>query len=133
MKLSDYEAMIADNTPDGLPNLVLGWMDDECGLDWDSYIEWGHNVMDQVAFGDDIGTFQTFEEWKHQERGANPNDLGFSYEKCDLCKAPAGDRYAATALPSDPATNKDYCTLTICGECLLFIANGDVPDYVEGN
>lgn len=133
MKRSDYEAMIAHNTPAGLPNLVLGWMDDECGLDWDSYMEWGHNVMDRVAFGDDIGTFKTFEEWKCQERGENPNDLGFSHEKCDLCNAPAGDRYAATALSSDPATNKDHCTLIICGECCLFIANGDVPDYVEGN
>lgn len=133
MNVKEYEATVAANTPEGYPNLVAGWPDEEHDITWDAYIEWGHDVMDDVAEGDDIGAFQTFEEYKQQERDANTDRdyLGFSYENCDLCGALPGDRHAVTAYPEDVPNNLDYVALSVCSDCLMFVANAELPHYLE--
>lgn len=133
MNVQQYEDTVARNTPVGYPNLVAGWPDEEYGITLDAYIDWAIDLMDCLFIGDDIGTFQTFDEYKQQERDANPDrdDLGFSHLNCDLCGALPGDRHAVTALPVDPANNLDYVALSVCSDCLMFVTNAELPHSLE--
>jgi hypothetical protein len=136
MKICEYESAVDLNTPKGYPNLVAGWPDEEHGIDWESYIDWAHDVMDNVAEGDDIGTLQTFDQFKEQERKERPDrdDLGFSHIECELCGALPGDRHAVTAYPEDMTaslSDGNYCPLSVCGDCLQYVVNGEFPDWLE--
>jgi len=93
---------------EGYPDISLGW-------------PFEHHL--------DTGHYETLEEVEEDDER---DDLGFSHEGCDLCGSNlGGDKYAATALPEDPSKNRDYIPLEICKDCLMFLANGDVPDWLE--
>ena len=131
MKVKQYEKMIAANTPKGYPQLVCGWPDKEHDITWGRYIEHLRTLLDDLAEADPLPVFKTFDEWKQGERTEDRDNLGFSHFHCDLCDALPGDRYAVTALPEDPAKNHDYIPLSVCSYCLQYIANGELPDYLE--
>lgn len=133
MKPSEYEAMIAANTPERFPNLVCNWPDEEHGITWDNYISDATIWLEETPEGEDVLPYKPFEVWKEevQQQNVNRNDLGFSHEKCHLCGALPGERYAVTALPVDPATNHDYIALACCASCIIYIANGDIPEDLE--
>ncbi len=115
-------------------DMVCGWPDEQHGITWEAYMDWGHSVMDETTSeGEDIGSFQSFDEWKEEQRTENPDrdNLGFSHERCDMCNSLPGDRHAATALSVENPAN--FLAYEVCGDCICFIANGDVPDFLEGN
>ena len=133
MKTKAYEKMIATNTPQGYPQLVCGWPDEEHDITWGRYIEHLQGLLDDLDEGDPLPTFETFKHWVWRQRDENEDrdNLGFSHIECDLCGALPGDRHAVTALPENPADNHDYLPLSVCEHCMCFVANGDLPDYVE--
>ncbi len=135
MNVQTWLDTIERNTPEGYPNLTCGWPDEEHGITHSVYIDRAIMALEDLDDGTDIPQFSTFENWKRDRRDELPDRdyLGFSHLTCDLCGALAGDRYAVTALPENPAENHDYVALSICGDCLYFIANGDVPDFLESN
>lgn len=123
-------------------NVVLGWPDEEHGITHANYLEdveeYTMNVMSlhmhDVEHGGDMPSFTvhppSFEEWKKSCREANQerDDLGYRIDKCELCGDHwSGNRYAATALPQNPSEDKGYIALSICGACLQYIANGELP------
>lgn len=134
MKVKDWLDTTERNTPEGYPNLTCGWPDVEHGITHSVYIDRAITHLEDMDDGADIPQFPTFENWKRYQRDQNEDldNLGFSPLKCDLCGAKAGERYAATALPTNPAENHDYVALSVCRWCLCYIANGDVPDWLEG-
>lgn len=73
--------------------------------------------------------------WPHDEyvRRHTPESedesLGFTWSCCELCGAMPGERYAVTALPPNPAENRDYVSFEVCGDCLNYVANGEEPDH----
>lgn len=121
-------ADVERNTPAGT-HLAVGWLDAEHDITHAAYCAWAQDLIDDLEEGVDIGTFQTFDEWKQMKRDedANRDELGFSHEGCDLCGGLAGDRHAVTAMP-DSSESDDYYALRVCGNCLQYIANGEVPD-----
>ena len=131
--IKQYEDRVAANTPKGYPQLVCGWPDEEHDITWVRYIEHLQNLLDDLDEGDPLPTFETFEHWVDRQRNENEDrdNLGFSHLRCDLCDGLPSDRYAVTALPEDPAKNYDYIPLSVCGDCLQYIANGELPDYLE--
>jgi len=126
MKVKDWLDTIERNTPTNYPNLVCGWPDEEHGTTWGNYIDHLITMLEGRDDGAPLPTL-TFEEWKNEDR----DNLGFSWDDCDLCGSAPGDRYAVTAMPTNPAENHDYVALSVCGDCLCFVANGDVPDFLE--
>ena len=114
------------NTPTNYPHLVCGWPDEEHGATWVNYIDCLITMLEGMDEGDPLPTL-TFEAWRNEDR----DNLGFSWNDCDLCGSAAGDRHAVTALPDNPAENHDYVALSVCNSCLMYIANGDVPDWLE--
>ena len=133
MKVNDWIITIERNTPKGFPQLVCGWPDEEHGITWDGYIEHLISMLEGMSDGDPLPTL-TFQAWKDMRRDEDEDsdNLSFCWEECDLCSAVAGNRHAATALPDNPAENHDYVALSVCQDCLCFIANGDVPEWLEG-
>lgn len=133
MKPSEYEAVIRANTPERFPNLVCGWPDAELCLEWSDYHFWVERQIEVMEEWEDAPHLIGFRQWQDLFRNENcdGNDLGFSHEKCELCGALPGERYAVTALPVDPATNNDYVALAVCGDCLLYVSNGDLPEWLE--
>ena len=121
MKTKAYEKMIATNTPKGYPQLVCGWPDEEHGITWGRYIEHLQGLLDDLDEG----------VWRQRDENEDRDNLGFSHIECDLCGALPGDRHAVTALPENPADNHDYHALSACGDCMYYIATGDLPDYLE--
>lgn len=129
----EFIAAVEANTPKDFPNLVCGWPDEEYSdLSHWKYIQACCDAVDATPDGEDVPTiaFPTFKEWRRKERDSfyEIDNLGFSRTECDLCGALAGDRYAATALPDNPAENKGYVPLSVCGDCLQYIANGELPE-----
>ena len=126
-----YMETVERNTPKGT-NLSCGWHDAEHGITWDAYCDWAKDLIDDLEEGSDIGTFQPYKEWVQMKRDESPDrdNLGFSHECCDLCGSLPGDRYAVTALPyvGPDVDLGNYYSLGVCGDCLAYIANGDVPD-----
>ncbi|NCC40911.1 MAG: hypothetical protein EOM21_15980 [Gammaproteobacteria bacterium] len=117
------------------PNISLGWPAAEHGVEWDDEKAYAA-YLEECAFSDEEAA--PFEVWMNGDRQADleelegADDLGFRHSSCDLCGSfLEGDRYAATALPENPAENPDYIPLEVCGDCLYFIANGDVPDWLD--
>lgn len=123
-------------TFDGFPRLSLGWPLEEHGVVSDEERAYEEYVEEYVEeFGD---TPYSFKEWKTRIRDPQIEEIeasgdgGFSWEECDLCgNGLGGLRYSATALPDNPKENQDYIALSICGDCLQFIAYGEVPDFTE--
>ena len=133
MKVKDWLDTIERNTPKGLPQLACGWPDEEHGITWDGYIEHLITMLEGMNEGDPLPTL-TFQAWKNMRREEDEDRdlLGFCWEECDLCGALAGNRYAVTALPDNPAENHDYVALSVCKDCLYYTASGDVPERLEG-
>ena len=133
MKPSEYEIMIAVNAPVGFPHLVCGWPDEEVGITWDNYLSDAVKWVEATEEDEDVRPYKSFAVWKDDVRGQDEerDNLGFSHERCDLCGALAGDRYAVTALPEDQTSRFDYVALAVCGDCLQYIANGELPEWLE--
>lgn len=57
------------------------------------------------------------------------DDLGFTWHSCDLCNSPlGGDRYSAHVLNTIEGKTEVTHDLEVCTDCIMYIANGDVPD-----
>jgi hypothetical protein len=119
-----YLATVDSNTPYGT-TLVVGWPDEEYGIDHGGYRLWAENVVANVEEDYDMPALMSFENWKTCQRENDPDrdEFGFMHQNCDLCNALPGDRHAATALYADGT----YEALRICGDCLQYIANGELP------
>lgn len=118
----------------GFPNISLGWPAAEHGVEWDD--EKAYTAyLEECAFSEEEAA--PFEVWMKGDRAADleeldgADDLGFYHASCDLCGSGPGERYAATALPENPSENPDYVPLEVCSDCLCWLANGDVPDWLE--
>lgn len=65
------------------------------------------------------------------ERNDDAGDEGgFSWRDCDTCGSSlGGNRYAAHGLvsPKRYARRTELLHLDVCTDCLVFIANGDLP------
>lgn len=130
MKVKDLIDTIERNTPTNFPHLACGWPDEEHGITHSVYIDRATMALEDLDDGTDIPQFSTFENWKRYQRDQDEelDNLGFSWDDCDLCCAKAGNRHAATALPDNPAENPDYVALSVCNSCIMYIANGEEPD-----
>lgn len=73
-------------------------------------------------------------EFHSEEAG---DEGSFSWSNCDTCWSRlGGNRYAAHALipldkpkdPSRPLMGAEVLHLEVCTDCLIFIANGDLPE-----
>jgi hypothetical protein len=71
---------------------------------------------------------------EHSARAAQEKDGGgldeghFSWHSCDTCGSTlGGDRYAAHGRDKDGA----IVHLSICSDCLMYMANGDEPEQWE--
>lgn len=63
--------------------------------------------------------------------GGEENDLGFSWCSCECCGSElGGDRFRACYY--NPET-KETDDLEICVDCLMYIANGDLPESWSKN
>lgn len=133
MKIKDWLDTIERNSPTNYPNLVYGWPDEEHGITHGAYVLAFIDEMEELDDGADIPQFPTFENWKRDRRSVDKyrDNLGFSHIRCELCGAAPGDRHAVTALPDNPAENHDYVALSVCGDCLQWVANDEVPDWLE--
>lgn len=133
MKVKDWLDTIERNTPTNCPHLSCGWPDEEHDITWDNYINELICRLEHWGEGEPEPYLPPFEAWKDMRRDEDQDrdNLGFSWNDCDLCGGLAGDRHAVTALPNNPAENHDYVALSVCNSCLMYIANGDVPDWLE--
>jgi hypothetical protein len=58
------------------------------------------------------------------EKGEIVDEPSFSHESCDICNSNiSGNRYIAHAMTK----NNDILHLEICQDCVLYMANGDLP------
>ena len=56
---------------------------------------------------------------------------GFSWHQCDTCGSTlGGNRYAAHGFTDDDGT---LVHLSMCEDCLMFFANGDLPALDDGS
>ena len=133
MKVKDWLDTIERNTSEHYPHLVCGWPDEEHGITHNAYVEAAMVELEDLEDGEDVKPWPSFEQWKTERRSVDEyrDELGFSWDDCDLCGGLAGDRHAVTALPDNPAENHDYVALSVCNSCIVYIANGDVPDWLE--
>ena len=105
--------------------ILPGWPDAEFDRAWSDYIYWCHDQIDGLVQGDSVGGLPAYDEWRDWKRAeGGGDDLGFCHTHCDLCGALPGDRHAAVAM----GTLEDYICLSICGDCLSFIVNGNLPE-----
>lgn len=119
---------VANSVPEGW-NIGLGSTDEHIGATYNEYIQHCVDVLEALDEGADAPVFISFIDWRDKQREEHDDDLGFARNDCECCgTSMAGQRYAATALPPNPVENKDYIALEICQNCLLYVANGDVPD-----
>jgi hypothetical protein len=120
--------------PQDYPILLCGWPAEERGLgksDWESYCD---DRAEECAEEGVPFMPLSYEDWYEREveaRGEEDEDTEFSWQDCDLCGALAGSRHHATAYHTDFPANQDYIALEVCGDCLCWIANGDVPNECE--
>lgn len=58
---------------------------------------------------------------------------GFSWSQCDSCGSRlGGDRDKATGIPIGAGADADkYISMSICVDCTLYHANGDLPETWE--
>jgi hypothetical protein len=133
MKTSEWISSLREFK--GFPHISLGWPMQEYGVEPDDEKAY-EEYREECEFNDEEPA--PFDAWMKGDRAADleeldgKDDLGFMWSNCDLCNSGlGGDRYAATALPENPAENRDYVPLEICVDCLCWVANGDVPDFLE--
>jgi hypothetical protein len=63
---------------------------------------------------------------------AGSEELGFSWHSCDLCGSHlGGDRHEVVILYPGKAGLLEAETLSGCGDCLFYAANGDLPETWE--
>lgn len=134
MKVKYWLDTIERNTSERFPHLVCGWPDEEHGITHNAYVEAAMVELEDLEDGEDVQPWPSFEQWKAERRSVDEyrDELGFSHMKCELCGSFPGDRYAVTAMPTNPAENHDYVALSVCGDCLQWVANDEVPDWLEG-
>lgn len=127
-KQEQYIKDVERNTPSGA-TLTPGWPDAEHGITHTAYLDWAHALIDDLPEDADIGAFQTYAEWVQMKRNEDPDrdNLGFSHCECDLCGALPGDRYAVSGIVDKNSKFYHYA-LSVCGDCLQYIANGELPD-----
>ena len=113
----------ADNLAKQGYHLVTGWPADEYNLGWNDYISWCHDQLDEVEEGTDVQPFPPYEAWRDERMP--DGDEGFTWMCCELCGGKAGNRYAVSAVRHEPY---DYIPYSVCGNCLQYIANGDLPE-----
>jgi predicted metal-binding protein len=62
-----------------------------------------------------------------QSRFEAAETLGMSWYRCEVCGGDPGERHAAHGwLKTDEG--EELVHLTVCTDCLVFVANGDLPD-----
>ena len=62
------------------------------------------------------------------EAGDSLSEGSFSWEPCDICGSHlGGDRFSAHALDDDG----QIIHLEVCTDCVMFMANGELPDNWE--
>ena len=120
--------------------VALGWPDQELGLDEGAYLAWLEDQYEDYKLDceyegftpDDFEVFaaemKPYPEWREdQEAEAGTGEEEFSTMSCDLCgNHLAGSRHPATLIPLKDAS--DYTPILICQDCLMYGANGEVPD-----
>ena len=109
-------------TPEGYPDLRVGWPDEEYKWGRDAYADY---VVDTEG---ELVPFNTYEEWLADKHAKNPDrgDLGFCPTECATCGALPGERYAVTAYPLH--TLDDYVPLRVCDSCVHYIVYGEQLD-----
>ena len=114
----DLEFMdaVERNTPEGY-QLVCGWPLPS----HEDYKDWIENVLNNLDEDEDMPNLMGFRAW--QESQEPDDELGFSWQDCELCGAKPGDRYKATAIK----LGSESYAYEVCGDCLQYIANGDLP------
>jgi hypothetical protein len=85
------------------------------------------NYRDEEGDGNEIRTAE--EQFAEDiENGEVDDEGGFSSSQCDSCGSTmAGDRYAAHGV----GTNGKILHLDVCADCLVYLANGDIPSNPE--
>lgn len=73
----------------------------------------------------------SWQEWRDQNREEAGGGIEFSHHSCELCGALPGSRYHVAAYKEKFPEDTDYIALEVCGDCLMYIVNGDVPNEVE--
>lgn len=67
------------------------------------------------------------DDWRLE---AGINHYGFSWRDCESCKSElGGDRHEVFAVPKHRITGIEV--LSVCTDCLMYIANGDEPENWE--
>lgn len=141
-KLKTYMDRVKSNTPEGFPNLVAGWPREEFYRTVEGHLrckDCGHEEVEHLSgtgffVEDDFNTEcvkcgSTNTHLQIVDDQEMSDELGFSWSTCDLCGALPGERCAVTALPENPRENHDYVPLRVCGDCLCYVANGDLPNF----
>jgi len=133
MKTSEWLKKFNKGVPGGFPVLMCGWPDAEHGITHSAYVDNCIKVLEDLDEGQDAPVLGSYKEWVERQREDNEerDNLGFSWQDCEICGSPAGERYAATAFPLPRYDDTDYVPLEVCGDCLCYIANGDVPCDLE--
>ena len=134
-----YEAMTGEMdrlTATGFPNVVPGVMDADVGITHRAYLEEIEELVTRRIWDTDddkdvnLGEIQSFDEWKRERRENVTEHIEFSYCTCDLCGTSiGGSRHYVTALPTDPSTNDNYVSYTVCDNCYFYVCNGDLPEF----
>lgn len=119
----NFEDKVAASTPDGYA-LVTGWSDEANGITHDAYRTWIENIVNNLDDGEDMPQVMSFRVWKDKMREGVTDDLGFCHERCELCDALPGERYKVSALHPE----KENLEYWACQDCMIFIANGEVPE-----
>lgn len=71
----------------------------------------------------DFGLEENDPAWKSLS-----DEGGFSWYACEVCRSHlGGNRYAAHGFDA----NDEVIHYSICGDCLFYLANGDVPERPE--
>lgn len=125
--MSKFTDCFEGNRSEPYPILMVGWPDAAHGIDWDRYQAWCDNCINNMEEGDDAPHLMTFSEWVFKQRENRPDrdNLGFERSRCDTCGALPGDHHAVTAYNHDLT---DYIVLSVCNTCIMYIANGELPD-----
>jgi hypothetical protein len=90
----------------------------------------GHALWEEFKLADPDIPSDVLDELFSEKvsRGEYPDEGGFSWSSCDSCGSSlGGDRYVAHGVDA----NKDIIHMDICVDCLMFFANGDVPEEWE--
>ena len=133
MKVSEWLDSL--RIPQDYAVLTTGWPAEERGLGKSDHESYCDALAEECAEEGIPYLPLTYEEWYEREveaRGEEDEHSEFSWSDCDLCGALAGSRHHATAYPKDFQAKTDYIALEVCGDCLCWIANGDVPEFLEG-